>query len=320
MAAEDYTQFRLPTLPTKAIAKVDGVAAVIGVWYNQGQALTFEKQDLSHFGEPYDQCEYQTTDGVNVSEVSTIIINALPDKNVALSASNDTEVVANDADSVIGDLLNLSNSVDRIKIVSYKNVGELKLNGGFIYPNIEIFRYDLENFVFSSGEEGKGDDYQEIVYQVGNADGYSATEYTLTFSIAGQSSLELVSEDDYQEGDFYYKSAILKIADGFIGLLANLTMDVTISVGDIFPGGTENYISLNYNSNEDVVQDTAQFPFSVTIDDSGSSNIYVLMKVHQDDLPITGSIDIELVDVDGDTGKVSVNNSISLPILLPPSI
>lgn len=315
-----YTNFRFPSLPERAIIKINGTPAVVGAWYNQGSAVKIEKKNSFHFSEPYDQYTYQTTNGTLTSGISTIIINVPPDKTTPPESVDSNEVINNSDAITLKDILPINNAVDRIKILNFSTTGSLELNGNNVFPNSTIFRYDLENLIFTAEDEGLGNPYHTITYQVGNSDGLNTSIYTLSFEIQGQSSLINLIETDGVSVDptgtnpnIHYKEATIKVADGFVGLTANLTFQGNLSAS-AFPAGTDNQIILNYGTQEETIQDTNIRNLAIPIGGNGFVNILIVLGVIEDDLPVTGTLDFQLIDIDGDSTKVSTTNSVSLNV------
>lgn len=319
MAQGDYTQFRLYNLPSDIDIKVAGVAAIEGQWYNNGQAITAEKQNADDYGSPFAIIEYQTTDGTLTSERTPIYINCLVNPGTTPGAVNySNTILNNDTVNLTASLLQLNDGVDRIKILTFKAAGDLTVNGGAVIPNQIINRKDLATFQFVADAIGFGPEYQKITYQVGNSNGYEATIYDVTLTIAGTADLTLDSTVTY-ESPGVYKGAVytLKIPSGIPGGVADIDVAVALSNQPV-TAGTQVTIS-GYDSGNNIVTVNQTVNIDETIPENiGELTFIVEVKVVNADLPENGTITCTLNTIDGNASYVSGSNVVVINLSFSP--
>ena len=303
--------YKITATPSRVIPLSNGVPMVVDTDYPQVDALTFQKPDGYHYGEPYDTVEIKVNDGTLESNTAIITVNFPPDKNLVPSSANYSNAILNLSSNNFKTMMPINDGVDRIKLISFGSYGQIELNGNPIFPNTTIMRYDLENLNYIAPEFGLGEPIQTITYQVGNADGFDATIYTITLDIVGQADLVLISTDQELEvgpPDFYTYGAVLEIQNGYVGLTAQFTVNIS---GIPFPGSTsESFVYIN----DTQTQANGVLNLEVVLDSLGKGYITIEVEVLDSDAPVAGTIDITLDSIDGDSGKVSLTNNVSLPI------
>jgi hypothetical protein len=308
-----FSHFRFTDLGQRAITKVNGVVAQIGVWYNQGSSVTSQKANNAHLGELYDQIKYEATNGTLTSNVGVIDINFPPNKTIP-PTSSDAIVTMNN--NQVLDLINhiaYNSAVDRIKIISYtNNVGELEFYGATVYNNKVIMQYDFTELKFTS-TTGVGSPYQKIYFKVGNKDGFSATTYSVTINIIGtaelinliQSADEVV---DLGDGNGYKGTEMtLRIKKGYINGIAKFKMNVNLSA-NAWPVNTQNTAMITYNGGNEEVNANGDTIVNIPIGSTGETDIIFGIGINLVDLPVTGTITFTLIDINGNTALVSSNN------------
>ena len=314
-----YSHFRFTDLGQRAITKVNGVIAQIGVWYNQGSSVTSQKANNLHLGEPYDQIKYEATNGTLNSNVGVIDINFPPNKTI-LPTSSDVVVTMNN--NQVLDLINhitYNNAVDRIKIISYtNNVGELEFYGATVYNNKVIMQYDFSELKFTS-TTGVGSPYQKIYFKVGNKDGYSATTYSITINIVGTAELinliqSPVEDVDLGNGTGYRGIEVtLRIKKGYINGTAKFKMNVNLSA-NAWPVNTQNQAMITYNGGNEEVNSNGDTIVNIPIGNTGETDIIFGLGISLADLPVTGTITFTLIEINNDPLLVSSNNVQTLNI------
>jgi hypothetical protein len=308
-----YTHFRFKYLGQRAITKVNGVVAQIGVWYNQGSSITSQKANNIHLGEPYDQIKYEATNGTLTSNISVIDINFPPDKNIAPMSSDATVTINNNQVLNLINHITYNNAVDRIKIISYtNNVGELDFYGTTVYNNKVIMQYDFSELKFTS-TTGIGSPYQKIYFKVGNKDGFSLTTYSITINITGTAELiKLIQSPDeivdLGNGNGYKGTEMtLRIKNGYINGIAKFKMNVNLS-SNAWPVNTENIAMITYNGGNKEVNTNGDTIVNIPIGSTGETNIIFGIAINLVDLPVTGTITFTLIDINGNPALVSLNN------------
>lgn len=314
-----WTHFKITELGSKTDTFVDGNPASINTWYPSTAVLTTKKKigDELIFGEPYDRIKTIITDGAVDSNENNVIINFPPNKTIAPESSNTSSFIANNTVYNLIDYIGYNSAVDRIKIISFLSPGEITLYGNLIYPNIEISLYDLRNLIFTSGF-GIGTPYNEIKYQVGNADGYNPTEYEINFNISGVSNVEFVDEDQVLESGIYSYDSDFKIVKGvpFGRAQIELTVDLSPSA---WPALTDNEFSissnnLSYENNINVID----LPLEIDLDFKGNADVNFSLLIDELDAPVTGTVKIVLKSINNDPSLVSLTNyEINLNINIP---
>lgn len=314
MAQGDFTQFRLFNIPSDVDILVDAAPASEGVWYNNTQTLTAEKKDPDDYGEPFGFIEYQTTDGTVTSEVTLCPINLLVNPGTTPGAVNYSNTILNDdLVTFTHTLLQLNDGCDRIRILTFKEIGTTTVNGGNVIPNQEVARKDLPNFQFQAESVGHGPNYQVITYQCGNASGYDATIYSITLSISGASDLDLASSSQYSQLGRTIEEYNLEIPNGVPGGVADIDVDINLnsvpntnSRVEVIIGG----LTAQYDTNQ-IVNLTPTIPESNAI-----LTFTILVDFDDTELPETGTITVTLNDIDGDAGLVSGSNQQVLNLTL----
>ena len=301
----DYTKFKIVEFGERTIAKVNGFIAVLDTWYDAADTLTFHKNNIQQFAEPFDFVKYQVTDDVLVSNVAVITINFPPNKITDPQSEDVNTEILNDTQYVVSENIPYNNAVDRIKILSFDNaVGSLTFNGSNIYPGFEILQYDFSLLKFNS-KKGTGIPYQQITYQVGNAGGYNPTIYTLQYNIGGLATIDLISQETLNEDGITTMSFDVKINNGRVNGIAKVNVAVNLS-SSAWPVDTENFFNLSYN--DDDIENNVNFneDFDVDLNGEGFENLFSLLNVNNADFPITGTITLTLLEVNGNSGLVNI--------------
>lgn len=303
-----YTKFKIVEFGERTTVKVNGFDAVLDTWYDAADALTFHKTNPDLYGEPFDFVKYQTTDDTLTSNVSVITVNVPPDKTIDPASADNELPIANDTEYGIMAMIPFNAAVDRVKILDFDNsVGQLVFEGNNVFPGFEILHYDFESLLFKS-KKGTGDPYQEIIYQVGNADGYDATEYSLKLDISGLAVLESISEDTVDEDGITTITSGIKITNGRVNGTAKINVEVNLSPS-AWPVDTENFFNLSYNGDD--IENNVNFTQDIDVDlnNEGFENLFAQLNINDADLPVTGTITFTLIDINGDTGLVDPMNA-----------
>lgn len=307
-----WTQFKLIEFGQRTTPKVNGIPAALGVWYLNTDVLSIEKNDPTHYGEPFDYLKYKVTDGTIESNNANLVINCPPDLLVSATSSNQSITALENTLYNVVDYIPFSAGVDRIKIISFDNIGQLKISNFSIYPNYTVMHYDFANLNFKT-EFGTGVPYQKIYYQVGNINGFNATVYELTFNINGLASLDPISESNGTEinmpdsPDIRYFEAAFQINTARINGVANVEININLSAS-AWPVSTENTLILDYGSDNIERQANGIENISVNLDSNGSEDFLLQMGFDTADLPITGTVTFTLIDINGDTILVDAGN------------
>lgn len=307
-----HTHFRFTDLGERAITKVNGVVASIGIWYNQGLPITSHKANNAHFGEPYDKIKYQVTDGTLTSNEATVNVNFPPNKLLAPTSSDVIVSMLNSATLNVGALITYNAAVDRIKIISFDNaVGELEFFGSATYNNKVIMQYELDELKFNS-LTGFGSPYQKIYFKVGNADGFSATTYSVTINIIGEASLlNLFRNDSTPAEDLVngYKGTevTLRVSNGYVNGTAKVRMDINLDAA-AWPPLTSNQAFLSYNGGNFDTNENGINEFDIALNAIGETDLIFTIGISLDDIPVTGTITFTLLEINGDAGLVSATD------------
>ena len=264
----NYTKFKIVAFGDRTNAKVNGFNALINTWYNASDVLTVHKNNPSLFGEPFDVIKFKVTDDVIESNVGNITINVPPNKVNSPLSSNFTGTIANNTEYTVINNIPFNDAVDRIKILSFTNeVGQLIFDTNNIYPGFEILHYDFNLLKFKS-KNGFGSPYFNMTYQVGNADGYNNTIYSLNYNIFGQASLTQDSEETLTDEFTKSLSFDVKINNGWVNKTAKINVAVNLSAS-AWPTNTQNFFNFNYNLHE--IKNNSNFnqDFIVNLDGNG---------------------------------------------------
>lgn len=311
-----WTHFKIVELGVRTNVLIDDVPVVINTLYPNTAVIKIEKQNDNHLGVPFDTVKYAVTNGTENSNTASIIVNFPPDLEISPASSNEIETILNNTIYNIIDFISFNTGVDRIKITGFNNVGNLNLDGFPIFTNLQILHYDFEKIKFESFT-GIGVGYQTIYFQVGNQNGYNPTIYSLRLDIDGQANLILDNDDEDSETEegvtINYKEGKIFVENGIPFGVAKVNLDLDLSAS-AWPVDTENEFSVVYNGGEDVYQANIVTDLLVTLDEFGKGEINYVLSINQDDSPVTGTIDFELIDINGNTGIISGTNEVNLTI------
>lgn len=307
----DYTDFMFTQLGERAIVKVSGTIAQTGIWYAQGSPVVIEKQNVNHFGEPYDKVTYKAKNETLISNEANIVVNFPPNKNNQPSSVDSSVDLQNNQTINIIDHITYNDAVDRIKIISYTvGVGELEYFNSSIYPNKVIMQYDFEQIKFNT-LTGIGSPYQKIYYKVGNANGFSSTTYSLSINIIGKASLLNLLQNQGEINDsgvgYKYIEATIGIQNGYVNGTAKFKMNVNLS-SNAWPTNTQNLIIIDYPGGSKDVNSNGDTFINIPLGPTGEVNLTFTLGISLANLPVTGDINFTLVDINGDTNLVSSNN------------
>lgn len=308
-----WTHFKITEFGTRTTPKINGVNAVIDTWYLSTDVLTIEKNNANHLGEPFDVLKYRATDGTNQSNIANLLVNCPPNKTIEPTSSNQVVLAANETLYDVIDSIPYSNGVDRIRIVEFETNGNLTLNGSNLFPNLVVFHYDFENIKYFTNL-GTGEPYQLIKYQVGNIDGFNPTIYELTYNIVGEATLDHV-ESDFEtllDDDEVTPIARLQEYDFDINngrVNGNALISIEYNLTNAW-NDPENEISLNVISEEIPVLANGIYPQLVDLDTDGKLNIALSLYVVASNSLVTGTIEVTLLEINGDPLLVGTPNTI----------
>lgn len=315
-----YTHFLFTSLPRpeRAVIKVDGNLAEIDTWYAKELDVVVEKANINDFSEPLDTFGYKVKNADDlISNESMVTINSLPDKSVPTTGSTSTETIE-DTPILLSDIIAISNSVDRLEVVSFEGFGNVLFNQNTIYPEQIIFRIDFDKVVFSVLEDFVMDDYFEFKYKVGNADGIDPTEYTITFDRDGLTEIETLSETINEDDQKYIYEHIIEIKKINPEAVHDFSVVITENTGTIAGLDENSEISLILNTEEDddiQITDNIGLVFST---DQGYNIFKFRAQIIKTDTPI----DIEfLISLSSSSNNaVGANHQINIKLALPPVI
>ena len=173
------------------------------------------------------------------------------------------------------------------------------------------FVFELNELKFNS-LNGIGNPYQQVFFKVGNANGFSTTTYVATINILGQASLLnlIVSNTDpLDEPTLGYKGteATLLISNGVVNGTAKIKMNINLSA-NAWPPSTANQAFLSYNGGSVDVNSNGDTFVDVNLDSNGECLLNFSIGISLLDLPVTGDITFDLLEINGDSGLVSATN------------
>lgn len=294
-----YTHFKITEFGERTIAKVNGLTALINVWYDKNLPLTFVKMDDSWIGEPFDKAKYMVTDGTVNSNEANIIISFPPNRQITpVGFTINFDILKNVLYDLF-DYVSYNDAVDRFKILSFKNAGELTFEGSNIYPNFEIMQYDIKLLQFIA-TGGVGNAFQVIEYQVGNANGYNPQIYSFTLNILGETTLKNFSNSiEIIDGISYYYGE-LEVLNGIPFATAKIQANSNLGAGPWYVGN-ENQVYIN----EVGFQGNGIVDALVVLDANGKGKLNYSVEMATTDLPVTGTIVFQLLLMNYSTDFIS---------------
>lgn len=310
--------FKFLNLGKRVKVFVNAVLAQVNTFYDDTDDITVEKQNVNDFGEPYDEIQYQgfkTNVGASVlkSNIAKIIVNFPPDKISAPSSADDNVLILNNQQIDIVDNIPYNASVDRLKIISFNNIGNLSYNDSNISNGKEIMQYDFKKIKFKSNPFGIGNPYQEIKYKVGNSLGYTATVYSLKVNIDGFASLLEVGDVETKvQGAFKLISYNLKVQNGVVNKSAKISIETSLPVG-VF-SSPESNVKILYRGGQVEVTENGTVDFVTTLDQNGQDNILLNIDLNLADNNIDGFIKFVLLEIDENPALVSATNEQTLTL------
>lgn len=296
-----HTRFKITELGQRTTVKVNALPAILDTWYLAADVLTIEKNNPAHYAEPFDVIKYKVGDDDRESNIANYTLNCPPNLAVPATSSNDTVITTVDTLHNLIDNIGYSAGVDRIELVSVEGSGNVTFDGFNVYPGLEVFQYDFDKLQFKS-DFGTDDPYQFISYKVGNSTGYNPTVYTLKYSILGSANIELISETQVLESGIHKLKDLVRVINGRVNGTAKINIDLDLTPNPWSGGGpsVDNIFILNYNNEN--IEHTANFNADVDLDLSpqGMSDIYTELYIDNADIPVTGTITLTLLEINGD--------------------
>lgn len=302
--------FKFLNLGQRVRVFVNNVLAQINTSYNDSDAVKIEKQDNNHYGEPFDEIQYQAFDTVSGNElksnIAKIIVDFPPNKSISPSSTNNEILIENNQEISIINSIAYNAAVDRIKILSFSNIGNFRYNLNSIYPGQQVMNYDFELLKYKSLSSGFGNPYQEIKYQVGNINGYNPTIFSLKINIDGLASLIEVEPADIEENE-QSKSIIYntRISNGFINKTAKVKIETSLPE-EVFTSDSE--ITVIYRNNSIDITQNGEIEIETTLDQIGEDNILLNMTLMLENNNINGFIKFTLLEVNNNNDLVSTQN------------
>lgn len=300
-------RFKFLNLGERVKVFINNVLAQINTPYDDIEPIRIEKNNNSHFGEPFDEINYQafddTDNGEIKSNIAKIIVNFPPDKSIVPASSNVEITMQNDEQINIMNFITYNAAVDRIKIIDFNDIGDLTFFSGFIFQNKEIMQYNFSQLKYKSNVSGIGFPYQEIKFQVGNANEYNPTIYSLKINIEGLASLVQIDEPDIVSNETS-KSIIynLKIKNGAVNKSAKISVETTLPE-EVFTS-EESKVSLQYRNSNIEITENGTFEFSTTLDQNGEDNLLLDIDLFLENNNIDGTIKFVLLEVDEEASLV----------------
>ena len=316
----NYTQFKFPQLGQRAIVKINGVLALADTWYPQGAVITAERAINSHVGEPYDEIPYQVQNGGLLSNEAPIILNFPPNKNLQPVSNDVAQNIINNTIYGLESYIPYNTAVDRLRIVSYDDTGILQFNGSNVFPNLEIMQYDFSKLKFTS-TTGQGYPYFRLRYQVGNINGYNPAIYTISLTLNGLASLLNWIEAIYEEIRFggvetySIQQNTIRIVNGIYNKIAHVRVTVNLS-SSAWPVDNQNFLTINMVNQSIDVTANGIYLLEGLLPVTSELNLIAILSVNTLNLPVTGTILYELIDIDGNTDKIGPSNTVNLNINL----
>jgi hypothetical protein len=294
-----YTHFKLTEFGERTVATVDGFPALLDVWYLKTAVLRFIKMENSWIGEPFDKAKYMVTDGTVNSNPANIIISFPPNKQITPTGFTINFDILKNVLYDLFDYVTYNDAVDRFKIISFKNVGELTFEGSNIYPNFEIMQYDIKLLQFIAAN-GLGYGYQVINYQVGNANGYNPQVYSFTLNILGETTLKNFSNSvETIDGISYYYGE-LEVLNGIPFATTVIEGNINLGAGPWYVGNTnEVYV------NETPYQGNGTVQSTIVLNEEGKGKLFYTVQVAEIDLPVTGTIVFQLMSMNAYSDFIS---------------
>lgn len=295
---------------------VNGVLAQTNTQYQVSDTIRIEKKNNSDIGEQFDEIKYQgyeIVDGKEIkSNIATIQVSFPPDKSKIPSSNNKEIEILNSTTIVLSTHISLNEAVDRIKIINFKNIGELLFDNSEVFSGKEIMQYNFSKLKFTSLDSGIGNPYQEIKYQVGNSNGYNSTIYSLKINIIGLASLVELFPPDIQENE-KQKSIIytLKVNNGSVEKTAKIKIETSLPIEVFTP---DNSIIIHYKNDSIQINENGIVEILVNLDKKGEAEIITDIELFLENKNINGFLKFTLLDIDGDASNISSNNTKTLTL------
>lgn len=235
----------------------------------------------------------------------------------AVSANSRTESIAKSAQIRLIDAITINEATEHINITAITGVPNWKLNGAKLYVGQKLTVAELYYAIFTANDNGGGFPYAEIQFSAGNRNETTAkTDYASTINV--DTDVELQKQVDIY--DFNYSDEFEDPSTVTYNVIEQvLVVDITEGL----QGGTAEvqiiinspYLALN-SFNKVIIDDgsgieiekTADetFNISVSLDLYGKGTFSIKNYIVEDTAdPKTGQIDVELLNVDGNTSVVS---------------
>lgn len=311
-----YTHYMLTHIGDKITAKIDGSIANTNTWYDADKPLVIEKKDDDVYAVPFDFIRYKLKRNDVESSESVITVNFPPDYNTNPSA-RDLVFSLNVGDSVfLTDELELNNTFDRIIFTNIED-DLLEIDDLPVRQNRYYYSYDLKRMKYKHNV-GVGEPYSVVKYKLSNGK-IDSEEAELIFNVVGEPAYI----DDVSENQEFNSTEINEEKLVFIyPILKEFTIKnlpknrkFKISVKTNLSG-----IERVFNDEEEEVSSRVFF-LENTIKENGveefefdtlEGQVYFPVFVEKLSIggqTISGTIDFEIIEVDGSKDKFDKSKS-----------
>ena len=319
------THFEIKQLPDPnfVISKIGVSALVIDTLYPIAQQtdLNFERHadlDGLYVAEAFIWKTHNQVDSAVSNDAAGQIIWRTTNTGLAPLSSNVIQLMTKSATVRLIDLLPINEATEFIEILNVSGVLNFKLNGVAIVPGQRISVQDLIYSNFTSNDQGGGDPYAILTYDVGKKNLLEGQSYTLTLNVdsvaelttyTGKYYIEYLDGFDLPPLTFYNvreENMIIQITEGYQNGIAEVEF---IIASPFLALNIWNRVFIDNAGTiiEKSVDET--FTLNVQLDVNGRAEVSVRHYIVEDTaVAKIGQLDMTLKKINGDAGLVSLVN------------
>lgn len=294
-------QIKFLTVSPTLNIKLNGQLISVGQWYDINSYFVIGKQINSHYGEPLGSIKYiSRVDGLESNE-AIHTVNFPPDKGLSPYSTGVYLNILNEEIIDLSQVIPLNGTIDRVKFLTFDNVGSLDYNGSKVNPGDVFMVYDL-NKVKYTPSTGTGKPYQTIVFQVGNKEIFSPN-YNITIDIEGKAHLE---DPVIVQPTIGYRTSSAKISVLNARVNKRLRFKVEFETQSLQIFDPKNLGSIVIDEKE-IYDASGVYEFEATANNKGQFDIH--LSVSSENIITDGSFyfKVTLLSVDNEEINVSSN-------------
>lgn len=301
-----FSHFKIKEKGNRVIVKINGSIAVLNQWYLSSDILTVEKSDPNHYAEPYDYLKLVVKNSENESKENYVTVNFEPNKSISIVSIPEEFSMNNNETINLFSHIQYNAAVDRIRFVDFNNIGEFKIGNNLIEKLKIYYQYQFSEITYKT-LVGNGNPYQTIKYQLGNSDNWSnLTE--LKINVNGLASLLKINQETETDTDIVSHETFFKIENGYIDKNAKISININLN-SSFWSGINNNKISINFGNNSENFTSNGLYEKNLKLDNEGNLLFSIESLIENSTLPVTGSIILNLLEINGDSGLVSSSNN-----------